>query len=196
MARIIRASLVLMLLLVTACRFGAARREALFRFAVSAILNAASAAEQPAIAEPTRPAMAVQEAAVDPPAAPAATRRARTECPSLRVSAISIPAAELRPAVEAAGPLFGPVAVSLERRISMARVQIDRNEMRRVVREAQSARCRDAARVRAEALVWELRAAHLILSADDATACPVDPNASMAFPASATEIESLQTVGG
>jgi hypothetical protein len=194
MARIFRASLVLMLLLVTACRFGAARQEVLFRFAVSAILNAAAATESPVAAASPRP-MPVQQATIVPAAVSATAPAAEPACPSMRVNAIDLPIAELRPAVEVARPLLRAETLRLERRIAIARIQFDRLETKRKVREIDDTRCKEAARIRAEALARELRVAHLILSADEGNTCLVDPDASPA-PMSTDEIQSLETIGG
>ncbi len=215
MARFIRGSLVLGLLLVTACRFSAARQEALFRFAISAVLRAAATTEVPETAQPVRQAFAaqsanagqvspcrwraaareasIQAAAADVPMIGSTPHADRVAYASLRVNAINIAAAELRPAVQVVEPLLRSQAISLERRMLLLHTRVVRYEVRRIVREAENARCNET-RARDEETLRELRA-HIILP-DDGKSCLVDPDAWLSLPASATESESLQTIGG
>ncbi len=213
MARFIRGSLVLGLLLVTACRFSAARQEAFFRFAISAVLRVAATTEVPETAQPVRQAYAAQRAnagpvspcraavrqasiqpvAADMPMISSTNHAARVAYASLRVNAINIAAAELRPAVEVVEPLLRSQAISLECRMLLLHTHVVRYEVRRIVREAENARC-NAARARDEETLRELRV-HVVLP-DDGKSCLVDPDAWLSLPASATESESLQTMGG
>jgi hypothetical protein len=190
MARIIRASLVLTVLFVTACRFNAARREVLFHFAVSAILNAAATTEAPVAAESPRP-VAARQAMIEPASVPATVPAAEPACPSIRVKAIDIPIAELSPAAEVARPLLRTETIRLVRRMAVARIQFDRLEKQKM-RELDNARCKEAARIRAEALARELR---VILSGDEGNTCLVDPDASP-NPMTTDEMQSLEVIGG
>ncbi len=216
MARIIRGSLVLgLLLVVTACRFSAARQEAFFRFAVSSILKAAATADGPESVQAADPALVARAtnaplvssgavaatwpaplapAAADAPMISAAAPRTEIKCVSLRVNTIRISPSALRPSVEVSEPLFRPEAVSLERQLLLANLRIVRSEIRRLAYEAKSARCSEA-RARAEETLRELRAAHVIPPVDDGRSCFADPDAALSLPAF-TESSLRQTIGG
>lgn len=201
MARIPRALFLIVLLLLMACRFTPAHREAVVRFAVSTILDIVSTPDTPGAAQVathtvrTLPLCAYRTAKARPPAAPAAkapvVRNEEPEPISIPVRNIEIATAALRPAADCPDILVRTVRFDSTRR----RVEAARRQLAAIERHI--ARCPNEAR--AAVVLEELREAHVFVPAAEERACslaPGDAPEAVEVPVLDMRVRVTHTVGG
>lgn len=163
MARIPRA-LLLIVLLLTACRFSPERRQAIVRFAVSTILSVASTAQasQPS-SQPVQVTARCPHARVARAVpAPAVAKPAVEVVAAIPVHTMNIATAALRPAADECE------IVRSARRFEVARLRIDR--LQRQFESVQKARCREA-ELNPVTVIEEIRALP-----EEGNVCLADPD--------------------